>query len=294
MKRRNEVLVGIFVTVALIVGILGTLWLSRSGLLSDTYPLYTRFRWGANLKQGQEVWLAGFAVGTVDRVELRSDGWLDVWISVEDEYNVPEGSIAQLRSASLFGDMAINLEPPLNFRSSVQPGDTIPAAPPPPTMDALLSRLDSVSRGVSDVAQAFEIQMVREGGIQDLRGTITATNRLVRQISQIAEEQSRGLSRLTRNLNRSVSAIDSAVIDSTMRNIRSTTANLAQLSVEFQDTRERLAALLTKLESGDGSAAKLLNDPGLYNDVRALVQRVDSLTADFKKNPRKYINLEVF
>jgi phospholipid/cholesterol/gamma-HCH transport system substrate-binding protein len=294
MKRRNEVLVGVFVTVALIVGILGTLWLSRSGLLSNTYPLYTRFRWGANLKQGQEVWLAGFAVGTVDRVELRPDGWLDVWMAVEEKYPVPEGSIAQLKSASFFGDMAINLEPPLNFRSSVQRGDTIPAAPPPPSMDALLSRLDSVSRGVSDVAQAFEIQMVREGGIQDLRGTITATNRLVRQISQIAEEQSRGLSRLTTNLNRSVSAIDSVVVDSTLRNIRSTTANLAQLSADFQETRERMSALLTKLESGDGSAAKLLNDPGLYNDVRALVQRVDSLTTDFKKNPGKYIKLEIF
>jgi phospholipid/cholesterol/gamma-HCH transport system substrate-binding protein len=294
MKRRNEVLVGVFVTVALIVGVLGTLWLSRSGLLSNTYPLYTRFRWGANLKQGQEVWLAGFAVGTVDRVELRPDGWLDVWMAVDEKYPVPEGSIAQLKSASFFGDMAINLEPPLNFRSSVQRGDTIPAAPPPPTMDALLSRLDSVSRGVSDVAQAFEIQMVREGGIQDLKGTISSTNRLVRQISQIADEQSRELSRLTRNLNRSVSAIDSSVVDSTMRNIRTTTANLAQLSADFQDTRERMGALLTKLESGDGSAAKLLNDPGLYNDVRALVQRVDSLTADFKKNPRKYINLEIF
>jgi phospholipid/cholesterol/gamma-HCH transport system substrate-binding protein len=294
MKRRNEVLVGVFVTVALIVGILGTLWLSRSGLLSDTYPLYTRFRWGANLKQGQEVWLAGFAVGTVDRVELRPDGWLDVWITVEEKYPVPEGSIAQLKTASFFGDMAINLEPPLNFRSSVRPGDTIPAAPPPPTMDALLSRLDSVSRGVSDVAQAFEIQMVREGGIQDLKGTISSTNRLVRQISQIADEQSRELSRLTRNLNRSVSAIDSVVVDSTMRNIRTTTANLAQLTADFQETRERMTALLTKMESGEGSAAKLLNDPGLYNDVRALVQRVDSLTADFKKNPRKYINLEIF
>ena len=294
MKRRNEVLVGIFVTVALIVGILGTLWLSRSGLLSDTYPLYTRFRWGANLKQGQEVWLAGFAVGTVDRVELRPDGWLDVWMAVEEKYTVPDGVIAQLKTASFFGDMAINLEPPLNFRSSVRPGDTIPAAPPPPTMDALLSRLDSVSRGVSDVAEAFQIQMVREGGIQDLKGTISATNRLVRQISQIADEQSRELSRLTTSLNRTVSAIDSAVVDSTMRNIRTTTANLAQLSADFQDTRERMSALLTKVESGDGSAAKLLNDPGLYNDVRALVQRVDSLTADFKKNPRKYINLEIF
>ena len=294
MKRRNEVLVGVFVTVALIVGILGTLWLSRSGLLSDTYPLDTRFRWGANLKQGQEVWLAGFAVGTVDRVELRPDGWLDVWMAVEEKYPVPEGVIAQLKTASFFGDMAINLEPPLNFRSSVRPGDTIPAAPPPPTMDALLSRLDSVSRGVSDVAQAFEIQMVREGGIEDLKGTISSTNRLVRQISQIADEQSRELSRLTRNLNRTVTAIDSSVVDSTMRNIRATTANLAQLSADFQDTRERMSALLTKLESGEGSAGKLLNDPGLYNDVRALVQRVDSLTADFKKNPRKYINLEIF
>jgi phospholipid/cholesterol/gamma-HCH transport system substrate-binding protein len=294
MKRRNEVLVGVFVTVALIVGILGTLWLSRSGLLSDTYPLYTRFRWGANLKQGQEVWLAGFAVGTVDRVELRPDGWLDVWMAVEQKYTVPDGAIAQLKTASFFGDMAINLEPPLNFRSSVRPGDTIPAAPPPPSMDALLSRLDSVSRGVSDVAQAFQIQMVREGGLEDLKGTISSTNRLVRQISQIADQQSRELSRLTRNLNRSVSAIDSAVVDSTMRNIRATTANLAQLSADFQDTRQRMSTLLTKLESGDGSAAKLLNDPGLYNDVRALVQRVDSLTADFKKNPRKYINLEIF
>jgi phospholipid/cholesterol/gamma-HCH transport system substrate-binding protein len=294
MKRRNEVLVGVFVTVALIVGVLGTLWLSRSGLLSDTYPLYTRFRWGANLKQGQEVWLAGFAVGTVDRVELRRDGWLDVWLEVEDKYSVPEGSIAQLRTASFFGDMAINLEPPLNYRSSVQPGDTIPAAPPPPTMDALLSRLDSVSRGVSDVAQAFEIQMVREGGIQDLRGTIAATNRLIRQISQVADEQSRGLTRLTNNLNRSITAIDSAVVDSTMRNLRTTTANLAQLTSDFQETRDRMTALLTKLESGDGSAAKLINDPGLYNDVRSLVQRFDSLAADFKRNPRKYINLEIF
>jgi phospholipid/cholesterol/gamma-HCH transport system substrate-binding protein len=294
MKRRNEVLVGVFVTVALIVGILGTLWLSRSGLLSDTYPLYTRFRWGANLKQGQEVWLAGYAVGTVDRVELRRDGWLDVWMAIDQKYLVPDGSIAQMKTASFFGDMAINLEPPLNFRSTVQPGDTIPAAPPPPTMDALLSRLDSVSRGVSDVAQAFEIQMVREGGIQDLKGTLSATNRLVRQISQIADEQSRELSRLTRNLNRSVSAIDSAIVDSTMRNIRTTTANLAQLTADFQETRERMSALLTKVETGEGSAAKLLNDPGLYNDVRALVQRVDSLTTDFKKNPRKYINLEIF
>jgi hypothetical protein len=39
---------------------------------------------------------------------------------------------------------------------------------------------------------------------------------------------------------------------------------------------------------------KLMNDPALYNDVRSLVTRLDSLTADFKKNPRKYIKLSIF
>jgi hypothetical protein len=34
---------------------------------------------------------------------------------------------------------------------------------------------------------------------------------------------------------------------------------------------------------------KLLSDPALYNDMRAVLARVDSLTADLKKNPRKYI-----
>jgi hypothetical protein len=38
----------------------------------------------------------------------------------------------------------------------------------------------------------------------------------------------------------------------------------------------------------------LMNDPGLYYDLRRLTSRLDSLTLDFKKNPRRYINLEIF
>src|SRR5688572_10229395 len=54
MKRRDEVLVGVLLTVAAVVLVMGTLWLARGGL-SSGYPLYTRFAWGLNLKQGQPV-----------------------------------------------------------------------------------------------------------------------------------------------------------------------------------------------------------------------------------------------
>ena len=72
MKRRDEVLVGIFLTVAVAIALLGTLWLVRGGL-SSGYPLYARFAWGQNLKPGQPVLLAGVNVGAVADVTLRDD-----------------------------------------------------------------------------------------------------------------------------------------------------------------------------------------------------------------------------
>ena len=70
MRRRNEVIVGIFVTVVLILGIAGTLWLVRRGF-GGGYVLYTRFEWGAGLRTGQPVLLAGVQVGTVDKIEFK-------------------------------------------------------------------------------------------------------------------------------------------------------------------------------------------------------------------------------
>ena len=60
------------------------------------------------------------------------------------------------------------------------------------------------------------------------------------------------------------------------------------------EAKDQLTAVLAKADKGDGTLGKLLNDPGLYYDLRRLTTRLDSLTADFKKNPRRYINLEIF
>src|SRR5579875_556765 len=106
MKRRNEVTVGILITVAVVVLVLGTLWLVRGGLKSG-YPLYTRFEWGQNLKQGQPVLLAGVSVGYVENVTLRRDGYLDVMLNIADKYTVPKGSKATVKAIGIFGDVSV-------------------------------------------------------------------------------------------------------------------------------------------------------------------------------------------
>ena len=94
MKRRNEVLVGILLTAGVVIGVLGTIWLVRGGF-SRGYPLYSRFKWGAGVKQGQPVRLAGVQVGVVSDVELDPKGTILVTMSIEKVYSVPRKKISR-------------------------------------------------------------------------------------------------------------------------------------------------------------------------------------------------------
>jgi phospholipid/cholesterol/gamma-HCH transport system substrate-binding protein len=293
MKTRDEVLVGLVVTVAVVLTVLGSLWLARGGL-SKGYPLYAKFPWGAGLKQGQPVLLVGVSVGYVDEVDLHQDGTLVTTLRIQKHYQVPVTSKATVVPNGIFGDMAIALTPSRPDPRSFKSGDTVPIGPSTPGITELTSKADSVMRSVSAITAALQYEMVATGGIRDLRSTIAATNRLVNDFASIAAEQSRQLSATMTSLRRATGAIDPVKIDSTVKNFRTASANLAEISSQIRETSGKLDAILAKVDSGPGSAAKLINDPGAYNDVRGLLQRMDSLLADIKKNPKRYINVTIF
>ena len=172
MKRRDEVTVGILITISVIVLVLGTLWLARGGLKSG-YPLYTRFAWGQNLKQGQPVLLAGVSVGYVGDVTLRRNGYLDVQLSINDQYTIPKGSTATVKSVGIFGDVAVALTPPIPVpAASYSAGDTLPPGPPAADFDQILSRVDTIGQSVSLLARALQKQVIEAGTLKDLHRTI--------------------------------------------------------------------------------------------------------------------------
>jgi phospholipid/cholesterol/gamma-HCH transport system substrate-binding protein len=293
MKTRDEVLVGLLVTVAVVVTVLGSLWLARGGL-SKGYPLYAKFPWGAGLKQGQPVLLVGVNVGYVDEVDLHQDGILVTTLRIGKNYQVPITSKAAVVPNGIFGDQAVAVTPSKPDPRSFKPGDTIPIGPSTPGISELTTKADSITRSVNAITTALEQQLVAQGGIRDLRNTIGATNRLVTEFAAIASEQSRQLTATMTSLRRATSAIDPVKVDSTVSNLRTASANMAEMSAQLKATSGKLDVIIAKVDSGNGSAAKLLNDPGVYNDVRALLQRMDSLVADIKKNPKRYINVKIF
>jgi phospholipid/cholesterol/gamma-HCH transport system substrate-binding protein len=293
MKRRDEVTVGILLTVAAIVLVLGMLWLVRGGL-SRGYPLHTRFPWGQNLSQGQPVMLAGVTIGVVTSVELNPAGVLDVDLSIRREYQVPRNSFAEVYPVGIFGDVAVALKPTGPDPVSFQPGDTIPSRASTGGLDALQARADSILASVSRITRTLETEVIQAGALRDMRAAIGSANRLVAQMSDIAAEQNRNLTATMAGVRRATSAVDSAQVAATLGSFRSTAASADSLMQRLSSNTTQLQAILARLERGEGTAGKMLSDTLLYSDMRRVMASVDSLMADFKRNPRKYINLTIF
>jgi phospholipid/cholesterol/gamma-HCH transport system substrate-binding protein len=305
MKRRDEVTVGILITVSVIVLLLGTLWLVRGGLRSG-YPLYTRFAWGQNLKQGQPVLLAGVNVGYVGDVTLRRDGYLDVMLKINDQYSIPKGSNASVKPVGIFGDVAIALTPPVPLTSaSYASGDTVPPGPPAADFNQILTRMDTIGQTISLLSRSLQTELVEAGTLKDMHKVIVSATALSLQLQSVAAQQNRNLSAAVESFRTTAShfdtavgkvagVVDSAKIAATLSNVKTTSDNLARISSQLDSSTTQLRVFVNKMENGNGTVQKLMTDSLMYTDARHLLATIDSLVADFKKNPKKYINLKIF
>jgi phospholipid/cholesterol/gamma-HCH transport system substrate-binding protein len=293
MRRRDEVLVGLFTTVAIIILALASIWLVRGGL-NRGYLLYSRYAWGAGIKQGSPVWLVGVTVGAVDKVDLDPRGTLVVTYRIAREHRVPVGTVATIVPNGFFGDMAVAFTPAAPNPVSHEPGDTIPIGIPSSGLQQVLQRADTLTGALTIMMGALRTQLVDSGGIREMRRAAVAMNRLLGTFNQVAEVQSRELQTTLVALRSRINAVDSAQVDSTMKAMQQASSSLQAFTSELQTASTRFNTLLIKVDSGDGSLAKLMNDPALYNDLRRIATRVDSLVADLMANPRKYLKFSIF
>ncbi len=294
MKRRDEVLVGILATVALVIGVVGALLLARGGL-APGYAVYSLFSWGGGLRAGQPVLLSGVSVGYVGDVTFQREGNLLVEMRIYERYQLPKNSTARIAANGVFGDMMVVVTPGKEMTTEdFVAGDTVPAGPAAMQVSDVLARVDSIGKDVQALTGALNKELVQDGGIAELRATVRSANVFLNDLSRIAAAQSAELSQTQAAVRRVVNAIDSAAVDSTVKGLSAAATAMSALATDVRATTAQLSSVLSRLEGTDGSAGLLMNDPGLYRDTRALLTRLDSLTADFQRNPRKYIKLSIF
>ncbi len=82
----------------------------------------------------------------------------------------------------------------------------------------------------------------------------------------------------------------SETFDNTNALLKDLQETVDQASLSFDNVNE----LLAKIENGEGSVGKLINDPEIYNNLEETSKHLALLLQDLRLNPKRYVRLSVF
>ena len=288
LRYTREATVGAIVIVAIVVFVIGTMWLSGRSVGSANL-VRIQFDNVSGLKRASPLRISGVNVGKVEKIEFVDVGKVMVIASLPPRIRPRVDASAKIVSVTLVGDYAVDFDPGRSGEF-LPPGRTILG-----TQDLgltgkatqLAERADSILLGAQGI--------VNKGTADQLRSTLTAlegTLKAAQRTMQIYADTGRGP---TAELTKTMSAFRqlSGRLDSTLaspafsRRTDSITANLAAMTSQFAATGARLDTLLAGMNRGQGTLGKFVTDSGLYYDIRELTQGMKKLLDELAKHPGK-------
>lgn len=335
MKRVNEFAVGAAILAALVLVIAGALWLSGADLRGEDTTYSARFRTVDGLQVGNPVTLRGVRVGKVTAIRLARDEWVEADFAIDTRVDLPAKPAVIAASASLFGGWSANIIDfdPLpvdpNVRAALLESDRAGGdAWPGATLPDIGQLTAQASRIAGDVAEvttriqgAFDSTALREfrQSVLDLAAISTRlvsfTNAQAARMDRVganAEVTADAFANVSRNLDRTVSRIDSAtahgqfgaILDNgaaASADLRAASADFRSIMTAMQQNQASLVhvvqamdSLMTRVQSGQGTLGLLATDSALYRETTETMRQFRELMADFQAHPRKYIKVSVF
>src|SRR5688500_18017204 len=109
-RYSREAVVGAIVTIAILVFIFGTMWLSGRSVSSDNL-VRIQFANVSGLKRASPVRASGVNVGKVERIEFVDFGKVLVTASLPSKIRARVDAEAKIVSVTLVGDYAVDFDP---------------------------------------------------------------------------------------------------------------------------------------------------------------------------------------
>ena len=297
---KKELKVGILAIVAVGLLIFGYNFLKGNNVFNSSRVFYAVYDNVEGLSPSAPITINGFQVGTVTDISFIDSGKLLVTLNLNNDFEFSKKSVAQIYGGGLIGgkSMQINLDDDVS--EFAQSGDTLQS---------------SVEEGL--------IELVNEKltPLKDkISGAVVEVDTLLKSINFILDKETRNnLKNSIENLNGTLASLNSSSsdietllkdntqqINTTIDNFNNTSKNISVLSdslskIEFNrivnnadETLLNLNEISNKLNNGDGSLGKLLNDEQMYENIENATKEMEELLRDIKLNPKRYVHFSVF
>lgn len=154
-KVSNELKIGLTTIIAIIVGFIGYSIMKDQPLFKSSTVIYTKFSQVHGLIPGNPINIRGFKIGTVKNMDLLISDSTLVTLSIEEDYQIPKGSIAILKSSGVLGGKFIEIQKS-NSREMVEDGETIEGEYEQGIMDSFAAEGEKLSNDISTSIKGME------------------------------------------------------------------------------------------------------------------------------------------
>ena len=253
------------------------------------------------LQAGTQVSINGLSVGTVSNIKFKDrQGNLLVTFTVNNDFEFSKNSIAELFDTGIIGGKGIQIIPVFDEGPLAKSGDTLTSATKPGLTELVQTSLTPLKNRVEGAVSNADSLMMNFNDVldastkKDLRESIASLSRLMNSLQGSA------------NVLNSILNDNKDKLDSSLTNFKVLTNNFAKLSdslnnaglgrtlANLESTIASLDRVMARVDNGEGTLGKLMQDEALYTNLNNASKELDLLLQDFRLNPKRYVNVSVF
>jgi len=297
LSRRTEFQVGLTVLGAVAIGILGVAWLKDFTGQRHSRVYRVTFPQAGGLSSSDEVQVNGLRHGEVRSMRLEGDHVV-VELALTPDIVITTQSVVAIRNVGLMGERVIAVDLKTTGRPYAE-GETITGVYEM-GMGEVMAVLGTSIESLAALSGELErvAQMLSQDG--KLQNTVQNFNRTSEEL-RLTVSENRALLRSTlenfaaaSKSARSLTTGREAELHRTLDHFSSAAEKLDNLSGRLDSLRTVLQRLSTKVDRGEGTLGKLVQDQRLYDDLSTSVQALKALVEDIKANPKKYLHVSIF
>jgi phospholipid/cholesterol/gamma-HCH transport system substrate-binding protein len=294
---RREVHVGLFVVLGILAVLTALFALTDPGTFRGRYYVSTVVQNAGGIRKGDPVQMKGVNIGRVRDFAIDRDGGVRITMELQHDpgYVVPADSRVSIVSGGLLQSMVAEIVPGRSDEE-LRDGAVLPAVEAP----TLTGTVETLSADADTVLLRAQ-QLLNTQTIASVGASAQQMQQLLVQLTALATDQRTQLNALTTSLQRSAQGLEGTVAAVNQPELARAIARTDSMSIRLdaatgslQQASSSLAALMQRVDNGEGTLGRLTRDDELYQNLNAAVASLNQLTTDIRQNPRKYINVSVF
>lgn len=280
---KTELKVGLFAVIVIILLAYMTFQVSGLGVSwKKGYRLYVVFDNISGLDEKSRVKVAGVDAGVVENVRLKQ-GVAELSLLIDPDVTIYADAKASLRVAGLLGDKYLAIWSGTPSEGPMKDGDVITNTEAPIDIDALANELTSAATNINDLAEAL-LDIFGEDERGSLKDTIYNLQSITANLDEILEEGREPIKSTIVQLENFSSVLqdrgpglidDLSAVAKDLRSLIDENKYALKESIDnIKSASESVDNIAHKLEKGEGTIGKLLNDEKLYDSVSGMSEGI--------------------